>query len=98
MYLFVQYGQNLLDFNSDLIKDFYFIGMACVNVLISFVLFKLYKNIATSLYLFICLGALSNEIFFKGGLNYMDVSFGILGVVYILSEKVIKKIIKKWMK
>tara|TARA_R110002096_G_scaffold101463_3_gene224302 strand:+ start:637 stop:954 length:318 start_codon:yes stop_codon:yes gene_type:complete len=91
LYLTIQYGQNLLIFGSDLRVSFYFIGMSLVQLLISFLLFKVLKNAATSFYLFLCGGAFLNELFFNGSINYIDISFGIAGIIYIFTEKRIKK-------
>jgi hypothetical protein len=91
LYLGIQYGQNLLEFGSDLRINVYFIGMSFTQLVISFILYKLLKNVATTFYLFVCIGAFVNELYFDGSINYIDISFGILGVIYILAEKSIKK-------
>ena len=87
LYLSIQYGQNFLEFGSDLRIDFYFTGMSLVQLLGSFMLFKAFKNVATSFYLFVCIGAFINELYFNGLLNYVDIFFGLTGIVYILVEK-----------
>ena len=95
VYLFILYGQNLLEFGSDLRIDFYFVGMALSNTLFAFILFKAFKNAATSFYLFMCIGSVFNQSLFEGSISYMDVSFGCIGVIYILLESKIKKLWKK---
>ena len=90
-YLIVLYGQNIFEFGSDLRINFYFIGMSVVTALFSFILFKAFKNIATSYYLFMCIGEVFNQSFCSGDLSYIEIVFGFLGVIYILVESKIKK-------
>ena len=89
------YGQNLLVFGSDLRVSFYFIGMALVQAIVSFILFKLIKNIATSYYLFMCVGELFNQSVFEGEYSYIEITFGLCGIAYVLIEKPINKWILK---
>ncbi len=90
-YTFVIYGGSLFDFGSDIRKDIYFIGMSLVQSLVGYILFKKFKNIATSFLLFMLVGESFNQIFYKGDLSYIEISFGILGVFYILLENKLKK-------
>jgi hypothetical protein len=98
LYLIVLYGQNLLEFGSDLRIDFYFIGMSIVTSLFAFILFKAFKNIATSYYLFMCIGEVFNQSIYNGEYSYIEIGFGIAGLVYILFEDKIKRVFKKWKK
>ena len=82
-----KHGQNLLEFGSDLRINFYFIGMAVVNSLIAFILFKAFKNVATSFYLFMCLGEVFNQAFFQGDYSYIEIVGGGVGIIYILIKK-----------
>jgi hypothetical protein len=90
-YLLIVYGQNLLEFGSDLRINFYFIGMALSKSLIAFILFKSFKNIATSFYLFMCLSSIINQVYFDGGLSIVEIIGGFIGIIYVLLEKRIKK-------
>lgn len=90
-YLVIQYGQNLLEFGSDLRIQYYFVGMSVLNILIAFIVMKSFKNIATSFYMFLCVGAFINELWFNGSLSYIDIVFGLIGVVYLFIEKRILK-------
>ncbi len=96
IYLAVVYGQNLLEFGSDLRINFYFIGMSISTCLFAYILFKVFKNVATSFYLFMCIGEFFNQAFCKGGITYIDICGGVLGVIYILFEDNIKIVLKKW--
>jgi len=98
LYIAVLYGQNLLEFGSDVRIAFYFIGMSIVSALFGLILFKAFKNIATSYYLFMCVGEVFNQIFCNGEYNYFEIVFGCLGIVYILLESKIKGVLKKWKK
>ena len=91
LYLFVLYGQNLFEFGSEFRIEFYFIGMALVNALFAFIIYKGFKNLATSFYLFLCIGELFNQIFFKDEFTYIEIIFGCGGFIFILLEKYIKK-------
>ena len=91
LYLTVLYGQNIFEFGSSFRADFYFIGMALVQSLVAFVLFKSFKNIVTSYFLFMCVGSFVNELYFNGSISYIEIVFGIIGVIYILTENNIKK-------
>ena len=90
LYVFVLYGQNIFDFGSDVRVNFYFIGMSTVTSVFSFILFKLEKNVATSFYMFMCLGQLFNEVFYNGEFDYFELTLGLLGVVYIFLELKLK--------
>lgn len=93
-YLIVLYGQNVFEFGSDLRKDFYFIGMSVVTALFAYILFKLLKNTATSFYLFMCIGEILNQSVFNGSYSYIEITFGLFGIIYILVEPKIKEWIK----
>lgn len=94
LYLIIFYGQNLFEFGSDIRIGFYFIGMSLVQTLIGFILFKSFKNLITSYYLFMCIGDLFNQSFYMGNYSYIELMFGLLGIIYILLESKIKKL---WM-
>ena len=91
LYLTVYYGQNVFEFGSDIRIDFYFIGMSVVHAVFAYILFKAFKNTATSFYLFMCAGELFSLIVFNGEYNYIEVVFGFLGLVYILIEPKLKQ-------
>ena len=91
LYFTFLYGQNLYEFGSDFRKDFYFIGMSVVSCLFSFILFKSFKNKATSFYFFLCIGEFLNQSLFSGSYNYIDITFGIIGIIYILAESKISQ-------
>jgi hypothetical protein len=97
-YLAVVYGQNFFEFGSEIRKDFYFIGMSINLLIISFTLFKAYKNVVTSFFLFLCMGSLFNQVFFHAELSHFEVYSGIVGVIYVLGEKYFSKKIKKWLR
>ena len=94
-YLAVLYGQNLFEFGTDLRINFYFIGMSVVTSLFAFILFKAFKNIATSYYLFMCVGEVFNQSFCNGEYSYFEIVFGVLGIFYVLFEKKLKWTLKK---
>jgi hypothetical protein len=94
LYLGVEYGQNMLEFGSEERKNFYFIGMSLVQLLTSFLLLKGFKSVATHFFFFVCVGSFINELYFHGSINYFEIYLGCLGLVYVLTEKTIKK----WMK
>jgi hypothetical protein len=98
IYVFVIYGQNIFVFGSDLRIEFYFVGMALSDCVLGYILYKSFKNIATSYLLFMFIGELLNQIFFKAQLNYIEIAFGLFGVTYILLEKRLKKRLKKWLR
>lgn len=94
IYLGIEYGQNLFEFGSEERKNFYFIGMSLVQLLTSFLLLKGFKSVATHFFFFVCVGSFINELYFHGSINYIEIYLGCLGLVYVLTEKTIKK----WMK
>lgn len=96
LYLIVLYGQNIFEFGSDARIDFYFIGMSVVASLFAFILYKVFKNVATSFYLFMCIGEVFNQIFNNDEYSHIEIVFGLLGVIYILFEDKIKIVLKKW--
>ena len=89
-YLGVLYGQNFFEFGSIDRADFYFIGMSMARVLMALTLFKAFKHMATSFLLFMCIGDLINEVYLHGDISYFEISFGVIGIIYILSEKLWK--------
>jgi hypothetical protein len=91
LYLTVLYGQNAFEFGSDLRANFYFIGMAVVQSLIALILFKSFKNIATSYFLFMCIGEVFNQVLYNGDLSYIEIAFGLVGLIYILTKENISK-------
>ncbi len=91
LYIAVLYGQNLFEFGSDTRINFYFIGMAIVQFMISYLFFKLMKNVATSYYFFMRGGDLFNQVFYGGDITHIEIYFGVLGIIYILTENKIKK-------
>lgn len=86
----VLYGQNFLVMGSIERINFYFIGMALSGFLFSLVIFLAFKNIATSFYLFMCVGTLFNEVVYAGNVDYIEIILGLVGVLYILIENKIK--------
>lgn len=98
LYLTVLYGQNIFEFGSGIRVDFYFIGMSVAASLFAFILFKLEKNIATSIYLFVCLGQLFNEVFYSGEFDYFELILGVVGGVYMFTEKYFIKYFDGWKK
>ena len=91
VYISVIYGQNLFEIGTDLRIEFYFIGMAFSDCILGYILYRYFKNAATSYLLFMFVGELFNQIFFQSQINYMEIAFGFIGVAYILLEKYIKK-------
>jgi len=96
IYLGVEYGQNFIEFGSQLRKDYYFIGMSLVQLIVSFTFSKLLKNAATFFFFFFCIGSFINEVYISGEVSNLEVYLGLLGVVYILLEKRLKKW-KEWL-
>ena len=81
LYFVVKFGQNLFDFGSDFRKDFYFVGMDMVSALFAFALFKLHNSIITRFWLWFCISAALNQLFFKGNITYLEISIGVLAVI-----------------
>lgn len=84
------YGQNLFEFGSEIRLEYYFIGMAISKLLFSLCLYLSHKHISTSFLLWLCLGDLINELFYSGNLSYIEIIFGVIGVLVILLKDKIK--------
>ena len=94
IYSIVYYGQNFLEKGSLPRLYFYFIGMSVFTILISIALRKATKIKSASFLMFIVIGALVNNIFFKGEFSKIEVYLAICGIIYVSFESKIKK----WMK
>ena len=81
-YLAVIYGQNFMEFGSDLRKDFYFIGMALSRSLFALVIYKDHKDFITSFLLFMCIGDFVNEVGFQGSISFFELYAGVIGMAY----------------
>ena len=89
-YLFIIYGQNLFEFGGSIRINFYFIGMSISRMLFAYCLYKAHKHYITTFLLFLCGGDLINELFFDASLSYLEIFFGILGVLILIVKD------KKW--
>jgi len=76
-------------------KDFYFIGMSIVMSLFGFFLYRVDKNVATGFLCFMCIGEIFNQIYSPDELGNIEIGFGIVGFIYVLSEDKIKRVLKK---
>lgn len=81
LYFVVKFGQNLFDFGSDIRKDFYFVGMDMVSALFALAIFKLHTSMITRFWLWFCISAALNQLFFKGNITYLEISIGVLAVI-----------------
>ena len=83
-YFLIFYGQQFFEFGSEIRKNYYFIGMSAVQSLFAYYVYLKLKNYVTGFWLFYCLGALANEVFFQGVLSFFELWIGTIGVVISL--------------
>lgn len=83
-YFVVAYGQNLLEFGSTVRINFYFIGMAVVQTLFAWYCYLKYKSYITSFWFFYCIATIINQAVFDGGLSFLELWIGSIGIIYNL--------------
>jgi len=91
LYLSIYYGQELLEKGGDPRKYFYFIGMSIFVSLISYILYRVDKNIATQFLLFVIIGEVFNNIFCSGEFKKIEMVLALIGLLYVLFEDEFKK-------
>lgn len=82
LFFAIEYGQNIFEYGSDLRKDFYFIGMSLNRLTFAYVFYKLYNHKLTFFWLWYCVGSVLNELLFKGGLTFFEISIGVFALIY----------------
>ena len=83
-YFIVVYGQNFLEFGSEMRINFYFIGMSAVQMLFAYYVYLKYSSYVTTFWAFYCVGDFLNELMFLGDINFFELWIGTIGIVFNL--------------